>query len=77
MRITESLSIENDRRVYRELYSDCETYGLKKRGLTRSDYNIYITFFTFGQYLRSVYLVSFFHQIITGNEIVMVKVMST
>ena len=37
MRITESLSIENDRRGYQDVCSDCEAYGLKKHGLTRSD----------------------------------------
>ena len=37
MRITESLTIENGREGYQELCSDCETYGLKKHGLTRSD----------------------------------------
>ena len=29
--------MENDRRCYQEVCSDCETYGLKKHGLTRSD----------------------------------------
>ena len=37
MRITESLIGENDRRGYQEVCSDCEAYGLKKHGLTRSD----------------------------------------
>ena len=37
MRSTESLYIENDRRSYQEVCSDCEAYRLKKRGLTRSD----------------------------------------
>ena len=34
MRITESLEVENDRRGYQEVCSDCEAYGLKKHGLT-------------------------------------------
>ena len=38
MRITESL-IENDRRGYQEVCSDCEAYGLKKHGLTRSAFS--------------------------------------
>ena len=39
MRITESLYtyIENDRGGYQEVCSDCEAYGLKNHGLTRSD----------------------------------------
>ena len=37
MWITESLLIENDRRGYQEVCSDCEAYGLKEHGLTRSD----------------------------------------
>ena len=37
MRITESLLVENARRYYQEVCSDCEAYGLKKHGLTRSD----------------------------------------
>ena len=37
MRITESLEIENDRKGYQELCSDCEAYGLKKHRLMRSD----------------------------------------
>ena len=36
MRITESLSIENGRGGYLEACSDYDAYGLKKRGLTRS-----------------------------------------
>ena len=39
MRITESLYIDNDRGGYQEVCSDCEAYGLKKNGLTRSDCN--------------------------------------
>ena len=38
MRITESLQIENDRRGFQELCSDCEAYGLKKLGLTGSNW---------------------------------------
>ena len=34
MWITESLK-KNDRRGYQELCSDCDSYGLKKHGLTR------------------------------------------
>ena len=41
---TESLYIENDRRGYQELGSDCEAYGLKKHGLTRPDYCVAIGF---------------------------------
>ena len=37
MQITESLYIENDRRGYQEVCSDCEAYGLKKHGFMRSD----------------------------------------
>ena len=37
MRITESFSIENDRRGYQEVCTDCEAYGLKKHGLARFD----------------------------------------
>ena len=36
MRTTESLRVENDRRGYQELCSDCAAYGLKKHGLSRS-----------------------------------------
>ena len=36
MWITESLQIENNRRGYQLVCSDCEAYGLKKHGLTRS-----------------------------------------
>ena len=38
MRITESLQIENDRRGYQEMCSDCEAFGLQKHGITRSGY---------------------------------------
>ena len=38
MRITKSFQIENDRRGYQEVCSDCKAYGLKRHGLTRSDY---------------------------------------
>ena len=41
MRITESLQLENDRRGYQQLCSDCEAYGLKKGGLTRSDSSVW------------------------------------
>ena len=39
MRFTESLQIEDDGlgRGYQEVCSDCETYGIKKHGFTRSD----------------------------------------
>ena len=37
MPITKPFSIENDRRGSQEVCSDCEAYGLKKHGLTRSD----------------------------------------
>ena len=37
MRITDSLLMENDRRGYQEVCSDCQKYGLEKHGLTRSD----------------------------------------
>ena len=36
MQITE-IFIENDRIGCQEVCSDCQAYGLKKRGLTRSD----------------------------------------
>ena len=39
MQITESLTIEHDRRGHQEgLCSDCDVYRLMKHGLTRSDY---------------------------------------
>ena len=37
MRITESFETENDKRGYQEVCSDCEAYGFKKHGITRSD----------------------------------------
>ena len=40
MRITESLRIETDRKGYQEVCSDCEVYGLKKHGLTGSDWTV-------------------------------------
>ena len=39
MRITESLKIDNNKGGYQELCSDCEACGLKKDGITRSDFN--------------------------------------
>ena len=40
MRITETLSIEHDRRGYQEASSDCKAYGLKEHGLTWSDFEM-------------------------------------
>ena len=37
MQATESLQMENDRRGYHDVCSDCEAYGLKKHGLPSSD----------------------------------------
>ena len=57
MRITESLSIENDRRGYQEVCSDCEACGLKQHGLTRSDcilfFFIYLIYFRGGVALNA------------------------
>ena len=69
MRITESLLIENHRRGYQGVCSDCEGYGLKKHGLTRSDCILHVfIYFLFTFIYPGSNSTQFSHQLNVGDE---------